>query len=61
MTAPIDRLDCSPVTKRLVNEEYDPELALLAKKWMGEVLSSREDLTLECYLFSAGTHYSNRA
>ena len=46
-----DRLDGTPVIKRPENQEYDPELALLVRKWFGEVLSPTEDLTLEYYIF----------
>jgi len=42
-----------------VNEEY--ELALLVRKWMGEVLSPKEDLTLNVTFSAAGTHYSELA
>tara|TARA_R110002124_G_scaffold287219_1_gene471707 strand:+ start:1668 stop:1850 length:183 start_codon:yes stop_codon:yes gene_type:complete len=45
------RLVDTPVFEKPENEDYDPECALLVRKWFGEVLSSDEELILERYRF----------
>lgn len=46
-----DQLDRTPVCEKQENLDYDPECALLVRKWFGEVLTSEEELILERYMF----------